>query len=158
MDLASFVSSPTAAFPAGSPQIATMRTNPSLAAGASAARSAPADGLFSIGDMARAFNVSQRTLRFYEDRGLLAPRRDGSARLYGANERRKLELILRGKRLGFTLTEIIGFVADKASAEGALALDQQQIAQQIAHLQRQRDGLDAAIAELRATQRDVQRG
>ena len=117
----------------------------------------PRDGLFSIGDMARAFNVSQRTLRFYEDRGLLQPRRDGSVRLYGESERRKLELILRGKRLGFTLTEIIGFVGDKGAAEDALALGEEQIAQQIAHLQRQRDGLDAAIAELRATQGQMSR-
>lgn len=115
----------------------------------------PRDGLFGIGDMARAFNVSQRTLRFYEDRGLLTPRRDGSARLYGAGERRKLELILRGKRLGFTLTEIIGFVAEKGAGEGSLALDHEQIAQQIAHLERQREGLDAAIAELRAAQRQM---
>lgn len=111
------------------------------------------EDLTSIGDMARAFNVSQRTLRFYEDRGLLAPRRDGSARLYGSGERRKLELILRGKRLGFTLAEIIGFVAGSGS-DGltALALDDEQITSQLAHLERQRDGLDAAIAELRATQ------
>ena len=68
-------------------------------------------GLMSIGDMARTFNVSQRTLRFYEDRGLLSPRRDGSTRLYGASERQRLDMILRAKRLGFTLTEIIRFAA-----------------------------------------------
>lgn len=112
----------------------------------------PTDGLYSIGDMARTFNVSQRTLRFYEDRGLLSPRREGSSRLYGPAERRKLEMILRGKRLGFTLTEIIAFAAGKGAADDALALDRDQIDQQIAHLQRQRDGLEAAIAELRATQ------
>lgn len=136
-----------------------MSTIPSLADGVSASGPAPLpDGLLSIGDMARAFNVSQRTLRFYEDRGLLTPRRDGSARLYGAGDRRKLELILRGKRLGFTLAEIIGFVADKAAPDDALALDPKQIAQQIAHLERQRAGLDAAIAELRATQDRMPRG
>ena len=112
------------------------------------------EGLLSIGDMARAFNVSQRTLRFYEDRGLLNPRRDGSSRLYGAQERRKLELILRGKRLGFTLTEIIGFVAENGSS-GALALDGEQIALQISHLERQRESLDLAIAELKATQANL---
>ena len=135
-----------------------MSITPSLADGAAASGPGrPQGGLFSIGDMARAFNVSQRTLRFYEDRGLLQPRRDGSARLYGESDRRKLELILRGKRLGFTLTEIIRFVGEKGAAENALALDQEQIAQQIAHLQRQRDGLDAAIAELRATQGQLSR-
>ena len=112
----------------------------------------PSDALYSIGDMARAFNVSQRTLRFYEDRGLLSPRREGSSRLYGAAERRKLEMILRGKRLGFTLTEIIAFAAEQGASDGAFTLDRDQIEQQIAHLQRRRDDLEAAIAELRATQ------
>lgn len=112
----------------------------------------PLDGLYSIGDMARAFNVSPRALRFYEDRGLLTPRRDGSARLYDESQRRKLELILRGKRLGFTLTEIIGIVAAPEPAGDALALDARQIADQITHLLRRRDALDAAIAELRRTQ------
>ena len=107
-----------------------------------------------IGDMAKAFNVSQRTLRFYEDRGLLNPRRDGSSRLYGAQERRKLELILRGKRLGFTLTEIIGFVAENGST-AALTLDGEQISLQISHLERQREALDLAIAELKATQANL---
>jgi DNA-binding transcriptional MerR regulator len=111
-----------------------------------------ADRPLSIGDMARAFNVSQRTLRFYEDRGLLNPRREGSIRLYSAVERRKLETILRAKRLGFTLSEIIGFVGHAGSDAPALALDDEQISQQIAHLERQRERLDAAIAELRAAQ------
>ncbi len=107
------------------------------------------DGPLSIGDMARAFNVSQRTLRFYEDRGLLSPQREGSIRLYGPQERRRLEVVLRAKRLGFTLTEIIGFVQANGSNASALALDGPQITQQIAHLERQRDGLEAAIRELR---------
>ncbi len=109
-------------------------------------------GLVSIGDMARTFNVSQRTLRFYEDRGLLSPRRDGNARLYGASERQRLDMILRAKRLGFTLTEIIRF-ADRSSAESpAFALDRDQISAQIEHLERQRHSLDMAIVELQAAQ------
>ena len=109
-------------------------------------------GLMSIGDMARTFNVSQRTLRFYEDRGLLSPRRDGSTRLYGASERQRLDMILRAKRLGFTLTEIIRF-ADRSSAESpAFALDRDQISAQIEHLERQRRSLDMAIGELQAAQ------
>lgn len=136
-----------------------MSITSSVADGASLSGPAHAsEGLYSIGDMARAFNVSQRTLRFYEDRGLLSPRRDGSSRLYGAGERRKLEMILRGKRLGFTLAEIISFVAEKGAGEGTLALDRDQIDQQIAHLQRQRDSLDAAIAELRDTQGRLSQG
>ena len=96
------------------------------------------DRLLSIGDMARAFNVSQRTLRFYEDRGLLNPRREGSI-VFMPDERRKLETILRAKRLGFTLTEIIGFVTSTGSDASALSLDDEQITQQIAHLERQRE-------------------
>ena len=127
-------------------------TDPATLRAPDPARPAAGDGLMTIGDMAKVFNVSQRTLRFYEDRGMLKPKRDGSSRLYGAQDRRKLELILRGKRLGFTLTEIIGFVADNGSGANALALDRNQISLQIAHLERQRQGLDSAIAELRATQ------
>jgi hypothetical protein len=59
--------------------------------------------LFTIGAMARDFGVSLRALRFYEDRGLLHPIRRGSTRLYTVRDREHLELILRGKRLGFTL-------------------------------------------------------
>ena len=110
------------------------------------------DRLLGIGDMARTFNVSQRTLRFYEDRGLLNPRRDGSNRLYTATDRRKLETILRAKRLGFTLSEIVGFVTSTGSDAPALSLDNEQITQQIAHLERQRERIDVAIAELRDAQ------
>ncbi|MEJ0024127.1 MAG: MerR family transcriptional regulator [Alphaproteobacteria bacterium] len=49
-----------------------------------------------------------RALRFYEDKGLLAPRREGMNRIYGGRERARLQLILRGKRLGFPLNEIKG--------------------------------------------------
>jgi DNA-binding transcriptional MerR regulator len=132
-------------------QIARMSMTHSHANGSEPSDSfSAADSPLSIGDMARAFNVSQRTLRFYEDRGLLNPQREGSIRLYGTHERRKLERVLRAKRLGFTLSEIIGFVETTGSSSNALRLDGEQIAQQIAHLERQRKRLDAAIAELRA--------
>lgn len=110
------------------------------------------DRPLSIGEMARAFDVSQRTLRFYEDRGLLTPRREGTNRLYSATDRRKLETILRAKRLGFTLSEIVGFVTSTGSDTPVLSLDDEQIAQQIAHLERQRERIDVAIAELRDAQ------
>ncbi len=61
---------------------------------------------FSIGDLAREFDVTPRAIRFYEDQGLLAPRRDGQRRVYTARERTRLKLTLRGKRLGLTLSEI----------------------------------------------------
>ena len=60
---------------------------------------------FSIGDLAREFDVTPRTLRFYEEKGLLNPARGGQSRVYGASDRTRLRLILRGKRLGLTLDE-----------------------------------------------------
>ena len=60
---------------------------------------------FSIGDLAREFEVTPRTLRFYEEKGLLNPAREGQSRVYGASDRTRLRLILRGKRLGLTLNE-----------------------------------------------------
>ena len=61
---------------------------------------------FSIGDLAREFDVTPRAIRFYEDQGLLTPRRDGQRRVYTARDRTRLKLTLRGKRLGLTLSEI----------------------------------------------------
>src|SRR3954470_3255063 len=62
-------------------------------------------GEFSIGELSREFDVTPRAIRFYEDQGLLAPRRDGQRRIYTARDRTRLKLTLRGKRLGLTLSE-----------------------------------------------------
>ncbi len=62
--------------------------------------------LYSIGDLSREFGVTTRTIRFYEDQGLLSPTRNGQNRIYQARDRIRLKLILRGKRLGFSLKEI----------------------------------------------------
>ena len=64
------------------------------------------DRTYSISELAIEFGVTARALRFYEDKGLLTPRREGLARIYSARERGRLQLILRGKRMGFPLTEI----------------------------------------------------
>ena len=61
---------------------------------------------FTITDLASEFAITPRTLRFYEDKGLLRPVRQGNARIYGRRDRARLRLILRGKRLGFSLAEI----------------------------------------------------
>ncbi|WP_097461285.1 MerR family transcriptional regulator [Mangrovitalea sediminis] len=60
---------------------------------------------YSISDLAREFDVTTRTIRFYEEGGLLQPLRDGQTRIYTDEDRVKLKLILRGKRLGFSLAE-----------------------------------------------------
>ena len=61
---------------------------------------------FSISDLSREFEVTTRTIRHYEDLGLLAPSRTGQNRIYSARDRVHLKLILRGRRLGFSLKEI----------------------------------------------------
>jgi DNA-binding transcriptional MerR regulator len=105
--------------------------------------------LTSIGKMAREFKVSLRTLRFYEDRGLLHPLRNGVTRLYSDRDRHHLQLILKGRRLGFTLTEISTLLSEADANGPELHLAPDQIRAQIDHLERQRDSLDQAIAELR---------
>ncbi len=61
---------------------------------------------YGIAELAREFGVTTRTIRFYEDRGLIAPRRAGQRRIYAARDRVRLKLIMRGKRLGFSLEDI----------------------------------------------------
>ena len=61
---------------------------------------------YSISELAREFGVTTRTIRFYEDQGLLSPRREGTTRLFSPRDRVRLKLALRGKRLGFSLAEI----------------------------------------------------
>jgi DNA-binding transcriptional MerR regulator len=61
---------------------------------------------FSIGELASEFDVTPRAIRFYEDHGLLAPRRAGQRRIYSGRDRTRLKLTLRGKRLGLSLSEI----------------------------------------------------
>ena len=70
-----------------------------------------------ISQMSRLFGVSLRTLRFYEDRGLIKPRREGNARYYRATDRVRMEMILKGKKLGFTLTEIQDLIGGKGASE-----------------------------------------
>ena len=115
------------------------------------------DHLSTIGDMARTFGVSLRALRFYEDRGLLRPLRRGTSRLYDATARRNLRLILQGKQLGFTLSEIQEILATPGGGPDAaaleLALPPEQIEAQLSHLERQRADLDQAITVLRAAHR-----
>jgi len=111
---------------------------------------------FTIGDLAREFGVTLRTLRFYEDRGLLSPLREGMVRLYDGRDRTRLQIILKGKQLGFTLSEIRDMVGSSVFVENAppkLELTQEQIATQITYLDNQRMEIEAALAELREQQK-----
>ena len=119
-----------------------------------AASGTAAGGESTIGEMARAFGVTLRTLRFYEDRNLLRPRRVGNARFYGGVDRARLAMILKGKHLGFTLAEIadlIGADDGVARSEFEERLQPAQIVDQLGHLERQRREIDEAIALLKAT-------
>jgi DNA-binding transcriptional MerR regulator len=113
------------------------------------------EGEATIGEVAREFAVSLRTLRFYEDRGLLRPRRQGISRFYSVADRQRLREILKGKQFGFTLTEIRELIAARQSGRDETDIEEtlgsQQIVDQIRHLERQRDELEAAIRRLRAT-------
>jgi len=112
---------------------------------------AKAPKTYLIGDLAREFGVSLRTLRFYESRGMLSPRRDGTARLYDERDRERLAAILDGKRLGFTLTEIRDMLADKRrdGTKAKLALSLPEIEDQIEHLEAQKAQIEDALRELR---------
>ncbi len=64
------------------------------------------DRIYKIGDLAKEYGLSLRTLRFYEDRDLLAPKRSGSTRLYSAKDKQRLQLIVLAKNLGFSLADV----------------------------------------------------
>ncbi|HVM78014.1 MAG TPA: MerR family DNA-binding transcriptional regulator [Stellaceae bacterium] len=123
--------------------------------GALEASAANGDGparLYSIGDLAAELEVSQRAIRFYEDRGLLKPQRVGSNRAYTHGDRARLVLILRGKRLGFSLSDIKEMLdlydVDSDHLEQLrVTLDKGRA--RIAELERQRSEIDATLAELR---------
>jgi DNA-binding transcriptional MerR regulator len=100
--------------------------------GRSASESAQSE--MTISQMSRLFGVTLRTLRFYEDRGLIRPRREGNARFYRGADRVRMEMILKGKKLGFTLTEIQDLIGGKGATETPDLEDQlnaQQIVTQI---------------------------
>src|SRR3712207_115337 len=110
------------------------------AGGAGAGETGEGAKFYTIGDLAREFGVTLRTLRFYEDRGLLSPR-DGTARIYDARDRERLSVILKGKQLGFTLTEIRAMVEEERAGEipaANLKLSLAQVNDQIEHLEQDR--------------------
>jgi DNA-binding transcriptional MerR regulator len=79
---------------------------PPVTASAKSAAMRDNQRIYSIAELAREFAITPRTIRFYEDEGLIKPRRHGLTRLYSSGDRTRLSWILRGKRLGFSLAEI----------------------------------------------------
>ena len=106
---------------------------------------------YSIRDLAEEFKVTTRTLRFYEEKGLLSPTRDKQNRLYGAADRTRLKLILRGKRLGFSLeesSEIIGLYDPTAGNEKQIQSLLVKIRQKSDLLKQQQEDLKLMLVDL----------
>jgi DNA-binding transcriptional MerR regulator len=105
---------------------------------------------YSIGELARKFDVTLRTLRFYESRGLLSPGRQGQHRRYGREDVDRLTVILKAKKLGFTLGDIREMIsADGAMSRHALKLSREKCLEQIAVFERKLAETEEALAELR---------
>jgi len=109
---------------------------------------------YTITELAREFEITPRAIRFYEDQGLIAPKREGAGgrvRVYSARERTRLKLTLRGKRLGLTLAEIKSLVDMYDSPKDSLAQLQRflaVLAQHRAALLQQREDIEVALAEI----------
>ncbi len=106
---------------------------------------------FTISDLARAFAVTSRTLRFYEDEGLLHPERKGGQRLYSRADRARLAWILRGRSVGFSLAEIrelLDMYAPGEARRAQLEAAREKSLERIRALEEQRAAIDETITEL----------
>ena len=117
------------------------------------------DRLYTITELASELGVTPRAIRFYESKGLLAPQRAGSNRVYTYRERARLLIILRGKRLGFSLRKIKEYL-DLYDAEPGRKLEQLELLlrgarRRMADLERQRTDLDLTLAELREVEQQT---
>ena len=107
---------------------------------------------YTIQDLTKAFGISSRTLRHYEELELIAPERRGQARIYSPRDRARLTLILRGRRVGFSLAEIREILDLYDTGDGGIAQLQhtrKKFAERIATLERQRADIVEAVAELK---------
>jgi DNA-binding transcriptional MerR regulator len=105
-----------------------------------------------IAELAREFGVTTRTIRFYEDRGLITPLREGQRRVYRSRDRVRLRLIMRGKRLGFSLEEIremIDIYDTDRSEVAQLVLVLEKIAQRRASLVQRQHDIATMLGELK---------
>lgn len=109
------------------------------------------DEYLRIGDMAKQFGVTLRALRFYEDKGLLDPRREGSTRLYTRRDRVRLKLVLLGRKVGFSLREVkqmLDLYDPTGSNTRQLKLTLEKSEKQLTRLNKQRELIEEAIGEL----------
>ncbi len=107
--------------------------------------------LFAIADLANEFGISTRAIRFYEAKGLLRPERVGGTRVFRRRDRARLILILRGKRLGFSLRDISDYLSlyDAHSQTAQVNLLIQKVDERLELLEAQLGDLQTTIAELR---------
>ena len=115
---------------------------------------------FSISELAREFAITPRAIRFYEDQGLLAPRRDGQRRIYTPRDRTRLKLTLRGKRLGLTLSEIrelIDMYEPRRDARPQLERFLDVLEAHRASLLQQRADIEAQLAEILTFEKKVKK-
>ncbi|GAA5317464.1 MAG: liu genes transcriptional regulator LiuR [Candidatus Pelagadaptatus aseana] len=106
---------------------------------------------YSISELAKEFDITTRTIRFYEDKGMITPQRNGQTRIYSPADRTKLKLILRGKRLGFSLDEsfaIIDMYNPKGNNAGQLHTLIDGIRERRLALQRQMKELQDMLQDL----------
>lgn len=110
-----------------------------------------ADDFYTITDLTREFDISTRTIRFYEDEGLIQPVRRGRTRLFRPSDRRLLMFILRGKRLGFSISEIreiMSMYKSPPGEKGQLKLLHQRVMEKREILIQKRRDIEETIAEL----------
>ena len=109
------------------------------------------EGYMRIGEMAQKYDVTLRALRFYEDKGLLSPKREGATRLYSKRDRARLKLILLGRKVGFSLRDvkqIMDLYDPNGTNSKQLRLTLDKSEKQLVRLQKQRLAIDDAIEEL----------
>jgi DNA-binding transcriptional MerR regulator len=118
----------------------------------------PSQDLTGINQVARMLDITPRTLRFYEDKGLITPCRVGAIRVYTRREIARMRLILRGKRLGFTLRDIVEFLdlydADPQHVEQMRALAQR-CRKRIDRLAAQQEAIAETLEELEKIEREA---
>ncbi|WP_448188284.1 MerR family transcriptional regulator [Azospirillum sp. sgz301742] len=116
------------------------------------------DDLYTVNQLAEELGITPRTLRFYEAKGLLTPRRVGNNRVYSKRDRARLKLILRGKRLGFSLEEIKEYLdlynVDPSQQEQMRVL-LARIRERLDTLAQQRQDLEATVSELKEIETQV---
>jgi len=106
---------------------------------------------FTIRQLTKEFSVTARTLRFYEDEGLIAPERRGQTRIYSVKDRARIMLILRGRRLGFSLAEIREYLDlyDQNVNTRQLQHARKKFEERIVAFEKQKVDIDIAISELK---------